>query len=478
MREATKPKSRLASTTESTRKMKGLGFPRVPRIPRGFFLLCFIIHLQSFITALPVFAQTSETLTLDQAITQALQHNRLIQNEELEVQKAAARTLNAQTFKLPQFEVNALAFQPLTPLDFRFKQGALGTLPTGLPFPARNTEISSSFAPKAVIGLRATQPLTQLRRINLNVKLQEINEQLAQNKLAAQRRQITNQVKRAYYAMLQTQSARSALGESLKLHRELDRVVGEYVAQQVLLTAESLDVKTQLANDEYEATRLDNALATQQEQLNQLMGRDLRASFVAAPVLEPASLDFDLAVAQNCALEQRTELREARLRQQQATLARKLKQAERLPEVGLTAGYFPLLGFEFLPRQVGLVGVAVKWEPFDWGRKRRELHETEKNLAQTDNVLREAETQVLLDVNARYRKLQEARALLRVGQASQTASTEKLRVALNKFKQEAALMKDVLQTQAAVAEANHQYQQALFAFLTARADFEKALGAQ
>jgi outer membrane protein TolC len=208
------------------------------------------------------------------------------------------------------------------------------------------------------------------------------------------------------------------------------------------------------------------------------MGRDLRTLFNAAPVLEPASFDFDLSAAQTRALEQRTELQEARLRRQQATLARKIKQAEKLPEVGLTVGYFPLLGFEFLPRQVGLIGVAVKWEPFDWGRKRRELHDAEKNLAQTDNALREAETQILLDVNARYRKLQEARALLRVTQASQAASTEKLRVALNKFKQEAALMKDVLQTQAAVAESNHQYQQALFAFLTARADFEKALGEQ
>jgi outer membrane protein TolC len=38
------------------------------------------------------------------------------------------------------------------------------------------------------------------------------------------------------------------------------------------------------------------------------------------------------------------------------------------------------------------------------------------------------------------------------------------------------LFRDVLQAQATVAETTHQYQQALLAFWTARAEFEKALG--
>ncbi len=42
--------------------------------------------------------------------------------------------------------------------------------------------------------------------------------------------------------------------------------------------------------------------------------------------------------------------------------------------------------------------------------------------------------------------------------------------------EQAALLKDVLLLQTALAEANDQYQKALLAFWTARADFEKALG--
>jgi outer membrane protein len=46
----------------------------------------------------------------------------------------------------------------------------------------------------------------------------------------------------------------------------------------------------------------------------------------------------------------------------------------------------------------------------------------------------------------------------------------------DKFRQSSVLLRDVLQQQAAVANANHDYEQALLAFWTAKAEFEKALG--
>jgi outer membrane protein len=210
--------------------------------------------------------------------------------------------------------------------------------------------------------------------------------------------------------------------------------------------------------------------------LNLLLGRDLRTSFNVVNVSENVLYELSLDAAQNHALYERAEVRTARLQQRQAGLQRRLRRAERLPDVSLTLGYFAPLGLSVLPQHVFGAGVSVKWEPFDWGRKRRETSEAEHNIAQADNALREAEAQVLLDVNTRFRKLEEARVLLRVVQAAQLAAQERLRVASNKFKQEAALLKDVLQTQSAVADTNHQYQQALLALLTARADFEKAIG--
>jgi outer membrane protein len=72
--------------------------------------------------------------------------------------------------------------------------------------------------------------------------------------------------------------------------------------------------------------------------------------------------------------------------------------------------------------------------------------------------------------------LQETAALLQVNQLAEETAKEKLRVAMNKYTEQAALLQDVLQAQATLADANHQYRQALLSFWTTRAEFEKALG--
>jgi outer membrane protein TolC len=74
--------------------------------------------------------------------------------------------------------------------------------------------------------------------------------------------------------------------------------------------------------------------------------------------------------------------------------------------------------------------------------------------------------------------LQQARALVDVTRLTQETEREKLRVVINEYPLKAALLKDVLQEQAAEADANNQYQQALLGFWIAKADFEKALGGE
>ena len=65
---------------------------------------------------------------------------------------------------------------------------------------------------------------------------------------------------------------------------------------------------------------------------------------------------------------------------------------------------------------------------------------------------------------------------MRVSQLAVDSSREKLRVATNRFTHQAAMLKDVLTAQSAVAEGSNNYQQALSAYWKARADFERAIG--
>jgi outer membrane protein len=122
------------------------------------------------------------------------------------------------------------------------------------------------------------------------------------------------------------------------------------------------------------------------------------------------------------------------------------------------------------------VGLYASWEFFDWGRKRKELGEKRAAMQQAQNTLHGTESNVMIDVNSRIRKVEETQVQLRVAQLSQETAREKLRVAMDKYSQKAALLQDVLQAQASLADANDSYQQAVLSFWTARADLEKALG--
>ena len=90
--------------------------------------------------------------------------------------------------------------------------------------------------------------------------------------------------------------------------------------------------------------------------------------------------------------------------------------------------------------------------------------------------LREAEDRVLIDVSDKFRKLQQTRQALVVAQLAEETARETLRINTNQYKLTAALLSDVLQSQSTLAEANHQFQQALLGYWTAQAEFEKALG--
>jgi len=114
---------------------------------------------------------------------------------------------------------------------------------------------------------------------------------------------------------------------------------------------------------------------------------------------------------------------------------------------------------------------------FDWGRKKHQLAENPQTIEQANNSLRDAESNVMIEVGARMRDLQQAGQALRVAKLKQETARENMRVSTNKYRLESALFSDVLQTQATLADADYQYQQALMAFWTAKAEYEKAIGA-
>ena len=429
-------------------------------------------------SVLSLAAQTAAqpTLALDDAIELALKNNRQLKMAELEVRKAEDQIAVTRTNRLPQFQVNVFESQLFTRLDFTFPRGAFGVFPGIGAIPPTNANITTARHLNTFLYGTASQPLSQLYRIGLGVHLQQLARDINREKLEQAQQSVAAGVKQVYYGLAQAQSALDATNESIKLYHEVDREVSEAVTQQAVLRSDSLDVKTAIAKAEYQAITARNTISDLQEQLNDLMGRDLRTEFRVRPASESAEFRVDLESARTRAIEQRSEVRQARIAIRQAEYDRALKKSEFIPDVSLQLSYLSPFNISVVPKNIASAGLFLNWTVFDWGRKKHELGMKEQTIEQAKLKLREAEAQVLMEVDTRYRKLEQSRGLLKVTQVAMESAREKLRVANNRYTEKAALMKDVLQTETALADADYQYQQALAQFWTARADFEKALG--
>jgi outer membrane protein len=421
-------------------------------------------------------AGDAPVLTLRQAVALAVTQNKQVQISSLDVSKATENIAETKTQRLPQLSTYILAGAPLKPIDFAIPAGVLGTYPATGPIPAQSADIQTPQRMAALVYAAAAQPLSQLYKIGLAIRESKLGEQLASEQLRQSKQDVSRQVKEAYYQIAQTQAAIDSASSTLKYLIELEALTERNLAQETALKADSLSVKTKVSQQRYQLLTLQDTLDTQKETLNRLLGRDLRIAFSVEVQPLEAPAELDLAAAQKEALDQRSEIRQAHLQNNKAELDVRRERAEYIPDISLQVSYLSLPNINFAPQNLFSAGFLLQWQPYDWGLKKHKTEELRSTSKQATLTVQDAEQQVLLDVNTKFRKLVEARALLDTQAIAQEAEREKLRVMMNRYDQKTALLTDLLQQQSALSQADDQYRQSLDSFWTAKAFFESALG--
>jgi outer membrane protein TolC len=415
-------------------------------------------------------------LTLDDAVSLALKNNRLVKNSSLEAEKYDFRVSTVRSQRLPHFQFAVLGGELLQPFDFSFPKGAFGTYPNIGPVPGTNAKIHNPAQFTTYITGGIDQPLTQQYKIGLGVRATEIGREIAREDVRAERLKIAAEVRNAYFELVATQAGVDAAREAVKTLEEAQRVTAEYKAQEAVLRADALDVDARLAKSQYDLSTAENGLATQREHLNQLLGRDLTIPFRVDETPENEAPDLTLATARQQALGNRPEIREAHLKQRQAEYDRRIAKAQYIPDLSMSVRYLGLNNVEVLPGNVAVAGFLLTWEPFDWGRKHNAVAEKTKTVEQARNGAQETESQVAVEVGMKYRKWREAALLLKASRIGHEAAAEQFRVTTNKYKQQSALIKDLLQAQARSTETSFQYEQALSSYWSAFSDLRRAMG--
>jgi outer membrane protein TolC len=407
-------------------------------------------------------------LSLSQAVQIALEHNRPVTMARLDIDKSKWALTQTKTKRFPAISTYLFASGDITSPTFNFPAGSFGF--------DKPQKFKLSSGVTGYASVQAAQPISQLYQIHLAIREQELSVDYSGEQYKGKRQSVAASVKQAYYAVLQTESALEAQQAMVKQYEETDRVTQDYLAKESVLRSDSLEVKAKLAQSQYQIIQLRDTLDTQKEQLNELLGRDIDIPFQAEPVPPMTAAEMDLKAARQTALERRPEVKEAEIDTHRADYDRKLSRAKYIPSVGAAIHYLDPINTEILPQNILSAGMELTWDPFDWGGRRDEVKQKDVSVQQSRYQLQETKAQVTLDVDNSFRKLDESRSMLAVAQAGKDAATEKLREVNDAYKHSAVLLRDVLQQQAAVANADHDYEQSLLAFWNAKALFEKALG--
>ena len=419
---------------------------------------------------------TAQPLTLEDAIAIAIKNNRDINAASHSVASANLAISTARSYRLPQFEVQTLAAQSITTLGMDFPAGAFGNFPGIGPVPSVDTRVTSPQRPLLVAQASFTQPISQLFKLNLNIKATAVGRDIEQERQRLTMQTTAANVRKAYYALLQVDASLRAVEAVLDASRALDGVVGERVVQRVALKGDSLQSQLHVAEAVQQRLTLQNTRAEREEQFNLLLGRDPRTPIVAVPVAitDDSTIDIDAVIKE--AIDRRADVRAARLKVEHAELQQRVTNAGRIPDVSLAMAYQSFFNTDLLPRNMASVGVQVKWEPWDWGRRQREAQQRGHEIEQARLSLQQAEDKVRIEVAKSYRDIQQARGQVLLARASQDVARDRMRVTTERLKVAAALPVDGLSANRELAESAAREQDALSGYWAARAAYEQAIG--
>jgi outer membrane protein TolC len=415
-------------------------------------------------------------LTLDEAVDFAIANNSSLKTASLETQRAADDLAANRTRRFANTQIQGLGAQLVTKPSVTFPAGSLGTYSATGPIPSTNQKIEIARKPAGTLNIAIAQPLSTQYQLHLQLKALALGLEGTRQDQQKTRLEVVDQVRRAYYAVVEAQSALDSLQASLPYYQESHRLALANMRKETILESDLQNADVQLLKIRNAIGDATDRVASSSEKLNDLMGRDIHTQFRVAAI---GDTDGDPLTPEmeDRALQNRPDLKKAKLQVQQADYDARAKKAEYIPDVSLAFDYYTTANFEnVLPSNIGTVGLSLRWEPWDWGRKRREYAEKRVKEEQAKVAVGAIERDILLEVRNACRQLDNTRRQLALSNATERAARQKLQEVQQQVSRQAALSRDLFQAQSDLASADSQQQQALTAFWKARADLKKAIG--
>jgi outer membrane protein len=421
--------------------------------------------------------QQALVLTLDKALSMALEQNRDVLIAGQDREKAGAQVAEARSGALPQISLSGGYTRNI-------KKGVM-FIPANTPLlnPTNTTQsivIGSDHAFQS--GITLNQPLFD-RKVGVALDIANTYEDFSNEGFQSTRQAVILQVKEAFYGVMLAQKLVVANREGLDVVKQnYENVRSQYnhgaAAEYDLLRAE-----VEVANTEPLLISAENNLALSKNALKNLLAVPLDREIsiegefkyqdVSQPVLESAT--------QN-ALSINPTIRQLALQESIYEKNITVEKSNYFPSLSLTGSYAwqtqdNTLNFSNYNWAKTLsVGVQLSYSIFDGLRTSARAQEAEIDREKVRYTRLKAEEGLKIQIQSSELKMAEAKKRI-LGQEKNIEEAQKaVRIAQSRFKSGLGTQLELLDTQVAMTRTQTNYAVAVYDYLVARAEWEHAVG--
>jgi outer membrane protein len=423
--------------------------------------------------ALPVFAQEIKEVTIDEAVSTALQKNNLLIAAREGVEKAKGMKKEANSYYFPRLDLS-LAYSRTDNPVFVF----MGKL----------TQERFSMADFAIDKLNNPDPLTNYQgRVSLMMpiftggKIASANRAAKfgiiseESKVREAEEATKSGVTQAFYGAILAEEAEKVFEEAVDKAKAHEKQIAAMHREGLVLDSDLLRIRVYLSDIEQELASRKADLEIAREYLAYAMGVGEKvkpAGDITSYIVLGKEIDELLKLAES----NRGELLSMENQAKQAKEGVNIKKADYMPQVGLGASMERDYSNGSNYGKNWMAGVEIKIPLFDGGRRGGALQQARSDEIQALCVLADLKMKVVLQVKEAYLKLKADEERISVtGQALEQAK-ENQRIAARRYEEGLALITELLDADILVTSTRLSRAKSYFDALSEKSRLAVAVG--
>ena len=331
-------------------------------------------------------------------------------------------------------------------------------------------------------GLNVSMPLV-VPSLWKNIQMSEMDIRLAMEQARASRIDLTNRVKKAYYSLLLAQASYDVFKktyetDSLNLENIRNRYNQGVVAEYDVITAD-VRLKSLIPN----ILQSENMMKIAELQLKMLMGVDGEI-----PLKVMGSLDdyeatmFDAIIPADTSLINNSDIKQFDLQAEQAKNAFEMQKLQFSPTLVTSFNWtymsqnndFRFSNYRWDP--YSMLGLTLQIPIFNGGQRYHNLKQSEVQLFQLREQRKDVERGLKLSIKNNYDLINKSIEQVVATQSSVAQARKGHVITLKRYETGMGTIVDVNAAALAVLNAELQYRNAIYDYLSAKSDLEKVLG--